>query len=651
MSKLYCRSAVLAVIFISLLSPANAKDDGPLVIVITPSAIKQPRSQASTTLTVIEQDTIEQSNAKSVAELLRGQAGLHVSDFFGDGSQATMDLRGFGPTAASNTLILLDGHPLNNATDTAAPDLSMIDIDDIAQIEILQGSAGVLYGNQAVGGVINIIRKQFTQDKASVSLRTGSFGASQSQTSIRKVTGRTKFSVTQSNTVSSGYRDHNETDNQRLSIKVEHRHRSFDSYVELERVYDDRQTPGALLADEMAADRTQALSVYQNDFFATDTDLFRVGLSTTLSESESFNLDYSNRITDREFIQSFRPYPGSLTTQDRDTNNLSAKYAINPVVAERYTNLLFGFNLAQNDYELVSSFGPQAIEQTIQDLYASSEWVTSEASRIGAGIRYSDQQAEIAGNDFDDTVTVFNLTWSWHGENSKVFARADQNYRFPTVEEHTNVSFGNDPGLLTQEGISLEVGTEYQRGMNRYRATLYSIDLDNEIAFDSTGFANLNLDETRRNGMLLETSNQWTRALNTRISATLLDAEITDGAFKGKQLPLVPEQTIRMDMTYAYSPSLLFGLEVIAVNEQVLGGDFANQLDKLPAYEVVNAHLSYDYQHWDFAFRINNVLDEVYSESGSQYTAYDPVTFSPTHYEAYYPSPERNFWMSAKYHF
>ena len=99
---------------------ANEDDDG-LYIVITPSGIEQPREAANTSITVIDQKTIEASNATSVSELLRGQAGLHVSDIFGDGSQATVDLRGFGPAASRNTLILLDGRRLNNSADSASP--------------------------------------------------------------------------------------------------------------------------------------------------------------------------------------------------------------------------------------------------------------------------------------------------------------------------------------------------------------------------------------------------------------------------------------------------------------------------------------------------------------------------------------------------
>ncbi|MCP4186406.1 MAG: TonB-dependent receptor [Gammaproteobacteria bacterium] len=331
-----------------------------------------------------------------------------------------------------------------------------------------------------------------------------------------------------------------------------------------------------------------------------------------------------------------------MSTQDRDTRILSAKYVISDIIPDSYSNLLFGINLEQTDYELVSSFGTQAIDQTINDIYISSQWAVGETSQIDIGARYSDQNSNIVDSfagvfSADDSGSVFNLGYNWHQDNLKIFARADQNYRYPTVEEHTNAS----SVLLTQEGVSLEIGAEYQSGSDGYRATLYTINLENEIVYDSSTFLNLNLDQTQREGLILEAFNQWSKTVDTSLSLTLLDAEITDGTFEGNNLPLVPEQTVRLDTTYHYSPALLLGLEVISVGEQVFGGDFDNELSKLSSYEVVNAHLSYDFMKWVFAFRVNNLLNEEYSEAGSKFTTL----------EAFYPSPERNFWINAKYSF
>ena len=294
------------------------------------------------------------------------------------------------------------------------------------------------------------------------------------------------------------------------------------------------------------------------------------------------------------------------------------------------------------------------MDQTINDIYLLSNWSISSRSVVTAGLRYSDQQAEIfdgtTTTPISDSVSVLSLGYARRVGDWKLSARADQNFRYPTVEEHTNVAFGDPLGLKTQEGVSFELGAEKFINNGRYRATLYSVDLDNEIAFafDTFGFAfNLNLDSTSRQGLILEASNQWSNKFSTNLSFTLLDAEITDGSFEGNELPLVPEKTLRLDGIFNFSQTTRINLEIIAVDEQTFGGDFSNQLGKLDSYEVVNGNLSYNVNRWDLAFRINNLLDEEYSENGSQFIDF-PI---PNIFESFFPSPERNFWVSAKYEF
>ena len=617
------------------------------VIVITPSSVEQPRNEAGIALTVIDAATIQKSQAHNLAELLRGSAGLHVSDLFGDGSQARLDLRGFGPSAVSNTLVLLNGRKLNNSSDTGTPDLSTIELANINQIEILQGSAGVMYGNQAVGGVINIITRNKLDDSASVKLDMGSFNASKLTAMINRQLGQAQLSLVASDAQSDNYRDHNESDKQHIGIKLERQHSSFSAFVELATTDEYIQTPGALLQSELDSSRTQSLSFYEKDYFDTRTDVISIGLEKPVSDLQMLNVDFSKRTTDREFFQAFRPSPSSLSTQDRDTQTLSAKYRIK---ADRLTTIL-GLSQEQTDYSLVTAFGPQQMDQTIKDLFVMSHYDVSMASQIQAGWRYSDQAAAVSTDNFDDNVSVFSLGYRWLHQQWKLTARADQNYRYPTVEEHTNVPFGQPLGLKTQKGISYELGVEYLEDYARYRTTLYSIHLDDEIGFDSSGFSNLNIDTTRRKGLIVEYDRNWSNSFNSRISLTLLDAEITNGAFQGNDLPLVPQQTLRIDGTYQYSTQWQLGVELIAVGKQSFGGDFANQLDKIPGFEVLNSHVAYGVGSWDFSMRVNNLLDEKYSESGSVFTAFDPVTFAPTQFASFFPSPERNYWLSAKYRF
>lgn len=121
---------------------------------------------------VIDAAAIELSGATNLTELLRGQSGIQVSD---SNSGAVFAMRGFSASqAVNNTLILIDGRRLNNI-DIAAPSISAIGLNQVERIEILSGSAGVLYGDQAVGGVINIITKAPKDNGGSLQLSGGSF--------------------------------------------------------------------------------------------------------------------------------------------------------------------------------------------------------------------------------------------------------------------------------------------------------------------------------------------------------------------------------------------------------------------------------------------------------------------------------------------
>ncbi|MGH6665535.1 MAG: TonB-dependent receptor, partial [Pseudolabrys sp.] len=111
--------------------------------------------------TVITAEDIERSPSQTLPDILSQAAGVQVMHLFASpiGTDDMVDLRGFGAFAQSNVLILVNGRRFQDL-DSQGFDFSTIPLNSIQRIEITRGNSGaVLYGDGAIGGVINIVTK------------------------------------------------------------------------------------------------------------------------------------------------------------------------------------------------------------------------------------------------------------------------------------------------------------------------------------------------------------------------------------------------------------------------------------------------------------------------------------------------------------
>ena len=108
----------------------------------------------TTVITEVTAEDIEATNSKTVAEALTYAPGVKVTS--GRKNEPNVSIRDFDQ---SQVLILLDGVPYYE-TNFGKLDLNQITTDNVARIEIIKGGASVLYGANALAGVINIITKQ-----------------------------------------------------------------------------------------------------------------------------------------------------------------------------------------------------------------------------------------------------------------------------------------------------------------------------------------------------------------------------------------------------------------------------------------------------------------------------------------------------------
>ena len=145
-------------------------------MVVTATRTEKTVQDTPANVTVITQKELKDSGYQSVFQAVRelSQANCHTyQEDGGDygGMMSRIRVRGID----DGTLVLVNGNPsnyMNHAT------LNTVPMDQIEKIEIVKGSNSVLYGPQAMGGVINIITRKATENGVSTKLAaaTGSYG-------------------------------------------------------------------------------------------------------------------------------------------------------------------------------------------------------------------------------------------------------------------------------------------------------------------------------------------------------------------------------------------------------------------------------------------------------------------------------------------
>ncbi len=133
-------------------------------ILVTANRAARPASTIGQAVTVLDAETIERRQATIVSDLLRQTPGVTVVRNGGAGTSTSVNIRG---ADSDQTVALIDGIKLNDPSSTGGGfNFGNLLIGNIARIEVLRGAQSVLWGNQAIGGVVNLITRQPTEELA-----------------------------------------------------------------------------------------------------------------------------------------------------------------------------------------------------------------------------------------------------------------------------------------------------------------------------------------------------------------------------------------------------------------------------------------------------------------------------------------------------
>ena len=126
-------------------------------IVVTASRRPQNINETGASISVIAEEALERGQYSFVLDALQTLPGVTINQNGGFGGQATVSIRG---AATAQTVILIDGVQMNDVSSPGGGfNFGTLDPAGIERIEVLKGPQAVLYGSDAIGGVVNIITK------------------------------------------------------------------------------------------------------------------------------------------------------------------------------------------------------------------------------------------------------------------------------------------------------------------------------------------------------------------------------------------------------------------------------------------------------------------------------------------------------------
>ncbi len=658
-------------------------------VVVTATRFSETRQDLPVGVTVITAEDIRNSAAKTLPDLLSEQAGIVIHDFFGNNAATTtVDLRGFGVTGGQNTLILLDGRRIVDV-DLSGVQWSAIPFSAIERIEIVRGGGAVLYGDGASAGVINIITRSPVEGgrAATASLRAGSYGTREAQLNGNLRGERVGINITASDFAADGYRANN-------------RNRQSNALADLRWM-----TAGGEIAVKVATDN-QGLRLpgARQVQPSTNTNLLetnRRGAATPLDYSQrsgnQANLDWRHQTGATEFIvgagyreknqKSYFDQSGFPNYRDLDLNvwSFTPRARFSQPLFGRENALVFGYDEYRWDYRLKKSnsvtnigrpFGRVTATQRNRALYVQDTLRLGEQTTLVAGARRERFGADASdiydagapgafGANASPAAQALTVSaWEFAARHQfeprlAGIARISRSYRLANVDEINDSDTAGNlqfQFLRPQINRTMETGLEYKVAQASARATLFNIDVTDEVHLDpfTSGVGNTNLPPSRRRGVELD--GRWSPAdtLTLRAAYTYTDARFLEGILPGaaplanvvvagKRVPLVPQHKLNASSSWTFAPKTRLNAIATYVGSQHMDNDEGNNLGvMIPAYAVADLKLVHEHGAWRLTAAVNNLFDRKY------YNYAVRSQFVVDRYNAY-PLPERNAAVTLEY--
>lgn len=630
---------------------------------------------------VITREQIERAPQATLPDIIAREAGVQTTSLYGgvNGTGTKVDLRGFGAAGSSNTLVLIDGRRLND-WDLEGFDLSKIAKESIERIEITRGNSGaVLYGDGAVGGVINIVTRHGAAlpNQGRIEGGVGSFKSRQGNISASGSSGPFSAFVNGNVFESDGYRTNNELHQKSAVGDFRYTFNRGSVYFNIAADDQELRLPGPRLVSPAAG-----INQLRDDRRGTSTPLDyankqdargTLGFTYLLGSGVELIVDGGVRTKDQQAVLF------SYSDTDLTTKSLTPRINITQPFFGLPSRAIAGIDFYDTDYDSgrgqAKGLAPYQVyhggQTTLAGYWMQTVRVAPNTDiSAGGRVQWNDTTAH---DTFDASapgaVSCFppfgcfpngvqgtpldkdEINHAWHlGAEHEVFSgvtlfgRLAQSFRVANIDERIgSAPFGvpTNYDLRAQRSHDWETGARYQFGGFQIQSSYYDMRLTDELHFDPINFINTNLDPTRRRGV--ETIASWQVMRDVRLSGnvTYTDAMFRGGPNAGNEVPLVSTWTGNFGVSWDIVEKwLTLDTVVRYVGDRRMDNDQANFQPLIPSYTTLDVRLGGEIDQFFWSAGVANLFDEKYFD----YSVASASTFGA--YNAY-PQPGRTYMIKA----
>lgn len=574
----------------------NADED----IVVTASGFEQPRAETGQAITVIDEKRLEELQAVSITDALQTVPGIAIAKRGPVGSQTGVFLRGGN---GSQTLVLVDGVRINDpSSPNAAFDFGALLTGNFGRVEILRGPNSIIWGSQAIGGVINV--QSVAPAEALVARIGAEYGYADSIRANANLSGTSGMfegsaggayyrtdgiSALSGGTEKDGY--DNLAANGRLKVNLS------DSFAFDFRGYYNR---GTIEYDSAFGGGANSLPVsknrqfigyiganfdladgrFQNRTSYSRTDVSRIGSDPVVFSFNNFDVEGT--------IDRFE-YHGAFDVADAATIVFGAEHE------RTYASTSFeGAPADEARNKVTSGFG-----QLILRLFTGLT--------LTGGVRHDDY------SDYGGQTTFGgNMAYTPNAGDTVLRATYAEGFRAPTLSEG-QPPFGN-PDLRPETARNFDLGVEHRflNGKAQVFATYFNRRSSDQITFSFVSFQSENIGRVKTTGVELGFALQPTDRLSIQANYTLTNAiNRSVGANFGNRLELRPQHSGSLTIDWQTPWRVKLGGTLI-----LAGDSFNNAANtvRLDGYTLANIRAAMPITETvELYGRVDNIFDSQYT--------------------------------------